>query len=165
MIVIYTGNGKGKTSACVGQAIRALGNDLNVYFAQFMKSDQEAGEQKLLKTLLNDKFFIGGAGFFLNESERPKHRQAALNVIDFFNKTEQNADIYILDECLYALDAKLISQAELLEIIEKCKNKHLILSGRNMPKWLEEIAHTVSEIMEVKHSYQQGISATKGIEF
>ncbi len=165
MLVIYTGNGKGKTSASVGQAIRAIGNDLKVYFAQFMKSDQEAGEQQLLKTLLKDRMYIGGAGFFLKEEDRPVHREAALKVIDFFNAKVQDADMFILDESLYALNANLITTEELVEIIEKCQDKHLVLSGRNLPDWLKDKADIVSEIMEIKHVYQKNIGATKGIEY
>ena len=77
MILIYTGNGKGKTSACVGQAVRALGQGFEVFFGQFMKSDCGAGEQRLLARLLGDKFCCCGKGFYRGRAEEfPIHRAA-----------------------------------------------------------------------------------------
>lgn len=81
MIIVYTGNGKGKTSATAGQALRAYGNGMPLCFVQFMKSNVQAGEQIALKKLLQDNFYIGGCGFFRNEKEREKHRQAALRLL------------------------------------------------------------------------------------
>ena len=165
MIIVYTGNGKGKTSASVGQAIRAYGQNMNVCFVQFMKSDQGAGEQNFLKTLLKDNFFIGGIGFFRKEEERPKHRAAAEKVLAWIHNHIENTDMLILDESLYAFKADLITQTELENIIDLCKDKHLVLSGRGLPEWLIEKADIVSEINEIKHACHTGTAATKGIEF
>lgn len=165
MIIIYTGNGKGKTSASVGQAIRAHGQNMNVCFAQFMKSDQNTGEQQFLATLLKENFYIGGIGFFRKEDERPDHRAAAQDVLEWAKKHIETADMLILDESLYALKANLITQEELENIMDLCKNKHLVLSGRGLTDWLTEKADIVSEINEIKHACQQGVPATKGIEF
>lgn len=165
MIIIYTGNGKGKTSASVGQAIRAHGQNMTVCFAQFMKSDQKTGEQEFLKTLLKDNFYIGGIGFFKKEEERPRHRAAAEKVLAWVNEHANKADMIILDESLYALKANLITQEELENIMNLCKEKHLVLSGRGLTEWLTEKADIVSEINEVKHACHKGTPATKGIEF
>jgi cob(I)alamin adenosyltransferase len=81
MILIYTGNGKGKTSACVGQALRALGQGLRVAFGQFMKKEGVGGEQLVLAQLLGEKFRAGGLGFLRVEEDRPKHREAALHTL------------------------------------------------------------------------------------
>ena len=82
MIIVYTGKGKGKTSACVGQAARALGQGLRVAFGQFMKRDGQAGEQKILRELLApSRFLAGGEGFFRREEDRPIHRAAARNAL------------------------------------------------------------------------------------
>ena len=81
VILVYTGNGKGKTCACVGQAVRALGRDMAVAFGQFMKRDGQAGEQRLLAQWLGPRFLAGGAGFLRREEERPAHRAAALRVL------------------------------------------------------------------------------------
>ena len=81
MILVYTGNGKGKTSACLGQVVRALGCGLEPSFVQFIKKDGEAGEQTYLKRMLGDRFYAGGIGFFLSERERPRHKEAALETL------------------------------------------------------------------------------------
>ena len=165
MIIIYTGNGKGKTSASVGQAIRAHGQSMNVCFAQFMKSDQGTGEQQFLKSLLKENFFIGGTGFFIKEEDRPKHRAAIEKTLVWIDEHLENADMLVLDECLYALKAGILTQEEVEGIMERCKDKHLVLSGRGLTDWLTEKADIVSEINEVKHPCKNGTPATKGIEF
>ena len=83
MIIVYTGNGKGKTSACIGQAMRALGRDFAVGFGQFMKQPGCAGEQTVLARLLGDDFLAGGKGFLRREEDRPAHREAALATLDW----------------------------------------------------------------------------------
>lgn len=167
MILIYTGNGKGKTSACVGQAIRAMGQNLVVVFVQFMKKDNQAGEQLLLHKLLGDKFFAGGCGFFQKEEDRDKHREYAVKVCDFVIKNIAIANMIILDESIYALSAGLITRSEIENMISKAQehNVHLVFSGRNTPDWLIENADLVTEMMEIKHPWQKGVIATKGIEF
>ncbi len=165
MLLIYTGNGKGKTSSCVGQCIRAIGQGLEVFFVQLMKSNTGAGEQKFLQSILSEKMYIGGLGFFLKEEDREKHREAVLTSLKYIHENIDKAEMFIIDECLYALKSGLITKEEVLEIIEKCKDKHLVLSGRNLPDWLEEKADIVSEIQEIKHCCKKGVPATKGIEF
>ncbi len=167
MLLIYTGNGKGKTSACVGQAIRALGQGLRVAFAQCMKEDGKAGEQKMLRSLLGDLFYVGGKGFFRHEEERLLHREAAVSTLAWAQTRLPNLDMLILDECLYALKADLLTQKELLEFIEKTVlcNTHVVLSGRGAPDWLLEKADLVTEMLEVKHPWRGGVGATLGIEY
>lgn len=165
MLLIYTGNGKGKTSACIGQAIRAYGQDLRVVFAHLMKSDQGTGEQKFLKNLLKEQYYIGGLGFFRHEEDRLKHTKTAKDTLLWCETKIDTADMLILDECLYALQAELITREDIEQIIDLCKDKHLVLSGRGLPEWLKDRADTVSEINEIKHACKQGVPATKGIEF
>ena len=83
MSLVYTGDGKGKTSACVGQTVRALGQNMTVAFGQFMKRDGQAGEQAMLAKLLDEHFLAGGLGFLRNDADRPAHRQAALRVLEW----------------------------------------------------------------------------------
>lgn len=167
MILVYTGNGKGKTSACIGQAIRAMGQDLTVFFVQFMKKHVQAGEQIFLHKLLEQNFFVGGCGFFKKEEHREEHRDFALKTYNLAIKNMANVNMLILDESLYALSAGLLTRSEIEDIINKANvlNVHLVLSGRNAPDWLIECADLVTEMLEVKHPWQKGISATKGIEF
>ncbi|MDL2207129.1 cob(I)yrinic acid a,c-diamide adenosyltransferase [Desulfovibrio sp. OttesenSCG-928-M14] len=167
MIVIYTGEGKGKTSACVGQAVRAHGQGLRVFFAQFMKRPGQAGEQAVLAALLGDNYLAGGPGFFRHEAQRPAQREAALAVLASANKALECADMLVLDEALYALGSKLLQEDELKALITAARaaNVHLVLSGRGLPGWLEEKADIVTEMQPVRHAYQNGQSAVKGIEY
>ena len=167
MILVYTGNGKGKTSASVGQAVRALGRGMHVGFFQYMKQDGAAGEQTVLRSLLGDQYCAGGPGFLRDPEQFPAHREAALKLTERAVKRIPELDLLVLDEALYALDAAVLTQAELRNIIALCEEHktHLVVSGRNAPDWLCETAHLVTEMGEVKHPYAQGIPATRGIEF
>ncbi len=167
MLLIYTGNGKGKTSASVGQAVRAMGRGLKVAFAQFMKSDVKAGEQRILQQLLGEAFFIGGRGFYCDEPEKPMHREAALEALRWAQEKAAAQDMLVLDEALYALGSGLLVDEELRGLIKLCRdnNTHLVLSGRGVPPWLLAEADMVTEMQPVKHHYDQGIKAQKGIEF
>ncbi len=167
MLLIYTGNGKGKTSACVGQALRAMGQNLRVAFAQCMKKDEKAGEQKMLRSLLGESFYVGGKGFFRREEERPIHREAALSTLAWAQARLPELDMLILDESLYALKANLLTQEELTAFVEKAASEHVhvVLSGRGAPSWLIDMAALVTHMEEVKHPWQQGIEATRGIEY
>ncbi len=167
MLIVYTGNGKGKTSATVGQAVRAAGQGFRVLFAQFMKKDVQAGEQKMLATLPGVRFYIGGNSFFYNEKERPAHRTAAEKTLEWVLQGIPDADMVVLDEALYALNKDLLTREEVENLIAETQRagKHLVLSGRGIPDWLEERADLVTEMREIKHPAQKGVPATKGIEF
>ena len=167
MLLIYTGNGKGKTSASVGQAIRAHGQGLTVAFGQFMKRPGQAGEQKVLSIMLENHFFAGGPGFFRAEEERQKHREAALEVLRWAEDMLADADMLVLDEILYAHGHGLVAEEELRSLMEKARTAgaHLVLSGRGLPAWLEREADLVTEMTEKKHHFAQGRQAAPGIEF
>ncbi len=167
MLLIYTGNGKGKTSACVGQAIRAMGQKLSVAFGQFMKRDNQAGEQEMLGELLGDDFLVSGAGFY-RDTEYEKHREKAEELLRWAReRLDHGVDMLILDEAIYALNHGLLLEDEVRGLIERCRgeDRHLVLSGRGAPAWMVELADIVSDISEVKHIYAQGGKARRGIEF
>lgn len=167
MLLIYTGDGKGKTSACVGQAVRALGQGLNVAFGQFMKRDGQAGEQRLLAQWLGSRFLAGGEGFLRRAEDRPLHRAAALRVLAWAREQLGGADMLILDETLYALGAGILEREEVEDLLAeaRARNRHLVLSGRNAPPWLIESADLVTEMREIKHPWRAGVKAAPGIEF
>ncbi len=178
LIIVYTGNGKGKTSASVGQAIRALGHGFDVLFVQFMKGEDKAAEQTMLRSLLNDNFYVGGLGFFRDEKERPKHVHAAIQTLQMVmqrleylapaeHKESRSLHMIVLDEILYALHAQLLTQDEVETLLDAAQKKgvHVVLSGRYAPEWLIAKAHLVTELQEIKHPWKQGIKAQKGIEF
>lgn len=167
MIIVYTGNGKGKTSASVGQTVRALGQGLRVAFAQFMKRPDQAGEQRMLATLLQERYHAGGRGFFRTEEDRPEHREAALAVLGWAQKECASCDMLVLDESLYALGSGLLLEEELRTVIAMARRNdaHLVLSGRGLPDWLRDEADIVTEMREIKHAYADGRKAVKGVEF
>ena len=167
MIIVYTGNGKGKTSACIGQAMRALGRDFAVGFGQFMKQPGCAGEQTVLARLLGDDFLAGGKGFLRREEDRPAHREAALATLDWARQRLERLDLLVLDETLYALKAGILERSEVEELMDAAHRArcHLVLSGRDAPDWLVEVADLVTEMGEIKHPWRAGIKAAPGIEF
>lgn len=167
MLLIYTGDGKGKTCACVGQAVRALGQGLSVAFGQFMKRHGQAGEQRMLAQWLGDRFLAGGEGFLRRKEDRPAHRAAALRVLAWAREQLSSADMLILDETLYALGAGILEREEVESLLAEARaqNRHLVLSGRNAPDWLIEAADLVTEMGEIKHPWRAGVKAAPGIEF
>lgn len=167
MIFVYTGPGKGKTSACLGQAVRALGSGFTVAFAQFMKRDGEAGEQAFLRACLGDRFLAGGAGFFRGEDERPVHRAAAERTLAWARARLPECDVLILDESLYALRKELITRDELKAFLQEARaaDTHIILSGRGFPEDMLDEVDLVTEMREIKHPLQQGHGAVKGLDF
>lgn len=167
MLIIYTGNGKGKTSASVGQAVRALGQGMTVAFGQFMKRPDLAGEQKVLIELLKGNFRAGGIGFFRKEEERPAHAQAAQELLGWALSLAPDVDMLILDESLYAHGHGLLSREDLEAVIDVCEagGTHLVLSGRGAPDWAVDRADIVTEMGEVKHPFDAGVQAMRGIEY
>lgn len=167
MILVYTGKGKGKTCACVGQALRASGQGLKVAFGQFMKRPNQAGEQKMLTELLGERFYSCGKGFFRDDENRQEHRDAAVKLLDWAEKVLPEVDMLILDESLYALGMGILHEGELRRIIDKADEQraHVVLSGRGMPDWLRDEAHLVTEMHEIKHPYNNGQKAVRGIEY
>jgi cob(I)alamin adenosyltransferase len=168
VLLIYTGNGKGKTSACVGQAVRALGQGLAVAFGQFMKKGGQAGEQRMLQEWLGENFLASGAGFYRNSSDHARHRAKALELLRWAEeRLAHGLDMLVLDETLYALNHDLVLEMEVRELIARCREGgcHLVLSGRGAPEWLVEMADIVSDIAAVKHVHAQGGKATPGIEY
>ncbi len=168
MIVVYTGDGKGKTSAALGQIIRALGHGLRVACAQFMKRDDVAGEQRFLASQLGDDFLVGGLGFFRDNQDRPRHREAALSTLAWLSsKVEADVQVLVLDELLYALGAGVLEQEELQALLDRARerNVHLVLTGRGLPEWLGRQADLITEMLPVKHPFNQGQGALKGIDF
>jgi len=169
LIIIYTGEGKGKTSAAVGQAVRALGAGLRVGFGQFLKKDNQAGEQLVLKDLLaKDMFMAAGKGFYRYGRDHERHRQGALDLLRWAGrKIQDQVDLLILDEAIYALGKELISREEVSALLDLAQTRgiHIVMTGRDAPAWLKERADLISEILVVKHPFEQNIPPQKGIEF
>ena len=167
LIHIYTGPGKGKTTAALGLALRAVGHDLKIAIVHFMKI-WDYGEVKSLKKLGIDLFRYGTTELIDPEDPSPVDFEQAKLAMEKAEELIRGGvyDIVILDEITVAIDFKLISLQEVVDLLEgKPDNLELILTGRTCPEALIEKADLVSRIDEIKHPYQKGLQARKGIEF
>ncbi|MDO9026735.1 MAG: cob(I)yrinic acid a,c-diamide adenosyltransferase [bacterium] len=169
MIQVYTGNGKGKTTASLGLALRASGQKKKVMMIQFMKGKVNYGELKSAKLLPGFTIKQFGRPTFVDKKNpAPADIKGAQEALDFAAKTigSRKYDIIILDELNVALDFKLIPLDEVLLMMAWVpKELELVITGRNAHPKVVKLADLVSEIREVKHYYQQGVQARKGIEF
>ena len=173
LTLVFTGNGKGKTTAAVGLTVRAAGNRMKVFFLQFIKGQWKTGEREILRNLPGVDLEVTGRGFTIERLRNPRipmddHAAAAAHGWQVAQQivTEGDYDVVVLDEILGAVKAGLVPLDELLALIRaKPATQHLVLTGRNAPPELIELADLVSEIQPIKHPLQQGIKAQRGIEF
>lgn len=168
-ILIFTGNGKGKTTAALGMALRATGHGLRVLVIQFVK-ESETGEIFAAEKIDNMKIIQTGLGFLpkTNTPEFTKHKQAAENGLTLAAESigSGNYDLIILDEICLTINKGLLKEKDVAEIIAKAEPKlSIVLTGRDAPQKLIDLADTVSNIECIKHGYDAGIEAQKGIEF
>lgn len=167
LIQVYTGNGKGKTTAALGLALRAAGAGLKVYIAQFAKG-KNYSELKALKKIGNIKVEQFGTTCFIKKASSKKDINLARKGLERIKKiiAQKKCDLIILDEINIALHLKLLALADVLGIIRKAPKKiELVLTGRYAPPEILKMAHLVSEVKEVKHYYHKGVKARRGIEF
>ncbi|KIE18528.1 cobinamide adenolsyltransferase [Smithella sp. SC_K08D17] len=169
LIIVITGNGKGKTTSAFGQALRAIGQGYKVFILQFMKG-REYGEfiaaEKYLPNLTIRK--SGLDSFVMRGKPAAIDIELAQKGLDTARKAIMSGkyDMVILDEINVALDFKLIKLKEVLELIKsKPPVLNLILTGRYAAKEIIKIADTVSEVQEIKHHYNAGIKDRAGIEY
>ena len=171
-VQIYTGNGKGKTTAAVGLAVRAAGNGYNVFMVQFLKGSKtgEIESAKKMAPFFNIFRFEKKRGFFwtLNTEEKIELKEDVQKAYEFCRETlkEEKCDILIMDEIMGALSNNLISEEQLLELIDnKPDNIELILTGRNAPRSIINKANLVTEMKDIKHYFNEGVPSREGIEF
>jgi cob(I)alamin adenosyltransferase len=173
LTIVYTGDGKGKTTAAVGLTVRAAGNKMRVLFVQFIKGSWKSGEREILRSLPNVQLAVTGRGFTIEGLRDPRipmaahHDAAATGWALARQAIEQGAyDMVVLDEILGAVNAELIPIEEVLDVVRsRPPTMHLVLTGRGAPAQLIELADLVSEVRLIKHPYEQGIPAQRGIEF
>lgn len=175
LVVIYTGNGKGKTTAALGLGLRAAGQGFNVLMIQFIKAKgAEFGEHLALSKMANFKIKSLGEGFIeIMGDRKPKtvHIQAAQEALAFSRKimADEQFEMLILDEIFPAVSWGLIKQKDVLELINIKKKKypklHLVMTGRGAFLQAIQWADLVTEMREVKHPFKKGLKAQKGIEF
>lgn len=172
LIIIYFGNGKGKTTASLGVALRAIGYNLNVCMIQFIKGEWDYGEIYSSNRLKpNFELVVAGKGFvgILDDDHDIKEHIESAKIALTIAKEKINSlqyDTVILDEINYALKLKLIEEKEIISILEaKPPRVNVILTGNYMTDKILGIADLVTEMREVKHPFKKGIRAKKGIDF
>ena len=166
-IHIYTGNGKGKTTAALGLAIRASGAGKTVYIAQFVKG-MHYSELETLKKIDNITIKQYGLECFIKNEPQQKDIDAAKNGLKEIKKNikTQKIDLLILDEICIAIDYNLLEINELNDIFAKTnEGMELVLTGRNAGKELYSKADLITEMKEIKHYYNEGTIARIGIEY
>jgi cob(I)alamin adenosyltransferase len=174
LVIVNTGDGKGKTTAALGLVLRAAGNGLRVYIIQFIKGRWKTGESKSLAALApNVEVVRMGTGFTIERLRDPRismseHEEAAARAFERAREVVASGeyDMVVLDEILGSIKANLVTLDQVLELIrEKPPALHLVLTGRGAPPEIVDAADLVTEMRPVKHPYQQGIKAQRGIEF
>src|SRR3990172_2924595 len=172
LVVVITGNGKGKTTSALGIAVRACGHNMRVCIIQFMKGDLYAGERDGIKKMNcqvelipTGKGFCGIQGNPYPYKEHRKNAQEAIQLVHQKIESRQ-CDILILDEINNALHLRLVDLEQVLVILRhKPPLMHLVLTGRDAHPQVIELADTVSEVNEIKHAYRKGIEPQPGIDY
>ncbi|MFH1456525.1 MAG: cob(I)yrinic acid a,c-diamide adenosyltransferase [Patescibacteria group bacterium] len=166
LTLVYTGNGKGKTTAALGLALRSLRDNKKVILIQFIKSAKESGEIGLKKILKKLEIKNFGAGFIINNKNINNNKKIAQDALIFIKNILKNNkyNLIILDEIFVAYNLQLIKLDDIIKLIKINKNI-LVLTGRGCPKSLYKYADLVTEMKEIKHPYKKGIQAIKGIDF
>ncbi len=169
LIQVFTGDGKGKTTAALGEALRACGHNYRVLVVQFMKGDIKYGEVNIAPEVPNLELKQFGLPTFVKKGEpSDEDLKLAKEGFEYAKSAIENKkyDMVILDELNVAIDYGLIKLDDVLTLLrERPEGIEIILTGRYAPKEIIEIADLVSNIEEVKHPYQKGILARKGVEW
>jgi len=172
LVIIFTGDGKGKTTSALGMALRAAGHRKKVLMVQFIKDFSDYGEIKFSKRCPQDieiySMGKGYVGIFGDKLPLSEHKKAAKRALEFARKKGLSGRYFmiILDEINVALKLRLLKVDEVIKFIKRLRAKvHLVLTGRNAPKKLIKFADLVTEMKEIKHPYRKGILAQEGIEY
>lgn len=171
-VIVYTGAGKGKTTAALGMALRAVGRGWKVLMVQFMKGTWHYAELDSAKRLAPDFEIVPmGKGFYKILDDRytdADHRAAALAALQFARSKMESGeyDLLILDEVNNVVSTGLLALGEVMQLLDaRPPELNVVLTGRDAPQELIDRADIVTEMREVKHPYQKGILAQKGIDF
>jgi cob(I)alamin adenosyltransferase len=167
-IQIYTGNGKGKTTAAFGLSLRAVGAGKKVFFAQFVKGKTYSEIEAVAQFLPDITIRQYGRGCFIRKDPTQEDIEAALTGLAEVSEIIQSGryDIVVLDEANIALHYQLFTVEQLMVVLrQKQPETELIITGRYAPQKLMDMADLVTEMKEIKHYYQSGVQARKGIEF
>ena len=169
VMILLTGDGKGKTSSAFGMVLRALGYGYRAGVVQFIKGEQLSGEELYLKNSLPEiDFFQMGTGFTWDTQDRSADIAAAEKtwaVVEPMLKDE-SYHLVVLDELTYMLSFKYLDETMVINALKaRPANQSVVVTGRGGGKMLREIADTVSEVKDIKHAYNAGIAARRGVDF
>ncbi|WP_437968179.1 cob(I)yrinic acid a,c-diamide adenosyltransferase [Sorangium sp. So ce260] len=168
LVIVYTGHGKGKTTAALGMVFRALGRGMRVAVVQFIKGKWKTGERLFAETLPGLTFLVMGRGFTWESDDISRDKAAARAAFQeaaaLIAGGEQ--DIVVLDEITYALHYGFLAEDELLAALRaRPAHVHVVITGRNAPDALVALADLVTEMRSVKHPFEQGMKAQIGVDF
>lgn len=169
LLIVYTGTGKGKSTAAFGMGMRILGHQMKLGVVQFIKGALHSAERQVLGSHPNCDFHVVGAGYTWDTQDRAADMKTAATgwaeAVRMIN--DPSYDMVILDELNIVLKYQYLDLAEVLDVFGKRREMlHIVVTGRHAPEGLIELADLVSDIRPVKHPYQeQGIKAQKGVEF
>ncbi len=172
LIIVYYGNGKGKTTAALGVALRSIGYDHNVCMIQFIKGEWDYGELYSSNKLKpNFELIVTGKGFvgIIDDDHLiDEHIQSSKNALKIAREkiSSNKYNTIILDEINYALKLNLITENEVISLLNiKPEELNIIMTGNHLSSKILELADLVTEMKEVKHPFKKGLKAKKGIDF
>ncbi len=168
LVMVNTGNGKGKTTAALGAALRAAGSGIRVCIIQFLKGSWHYGELESIKKIPEIEIYQMGSGFTWQKESLDEDRALAKKAWEKCKQVVLSGayGMAIFDEINYVLHYGLLDEDEIIDFLQKRpEGIHIILTGRSAPKRIQEIADLVTEMQEIKHPFKQGIKAQQGIEY
>lgn len=170
VLIFLTGNGKGKSSSGFGMVMRALGYGQKVAVVQFIKGQQLSGEELYIRDKLSDEvtFYQMGTGFTWDTQDRSADITAAEATWQVAEKalTDPSYDLVLLDEITYMIGYKYLDEQTILNTLKnRPHHMSVVVTGRGGGKGLKDIADTVSEVKDIKHAYNAGVKARKGVDY
>jgi len=167
ILLVLTGNGKGKSSSAFGMAVRALGHGMRVGVAQFIKGRDDTGEEAFFRRQAGLTWHVLGEGFTWDTQDPVRDRETARRGWDLVCQMLQDPafDLIVIDELTYPLrNGWLATEAVLADLRARPPMQHVVVTGRGAPPALCETADTVTELRDVKHAFRAGIRAQKGVD-
>tara|TARA_E500000331_G_scaffold355552_1_gene411337 strand:+ start:2183 stop:2794 length:612 start_codon:yes stop_codon:yes gene_type:complete len=167
--ILLTGNGKGKSSSAFGMVIRSLGYNLRAGVVQFIKGEQLSGEELYLRDRCTEvTFYQMGTGFTWDTQDRSGDIAAAIRTWEEATKmlVDPSYNLVVLDELTYMLSFKYLDEAEVIRALkDRPKEQSVIVTGRGGGSALVDWADTVSEVKDIKHAYNSGVKARRGVDY